>query len=86
MIAWSRVSNAFDKSRNIMMRKWLLSNCVMILSTISRATHSVEWGGGVGSRIAFSDTSLVFVKYMSNLLYKILSRTFQITGERDIGL
>ena len=34
-IVWSSVSNVFDKSRNILMGNWLLSNCVVIRSTIS---------------------------------------------------
>ena len=41
----SNVSNAFNKSRNILMGNWLLSKCVVILSTISRAAYSVEWWG-----------------------------------------
>ena len=44
-IEWSSVSNTFDKSRNILMGNWLLSKCVVILSTISRAACSVEWWG-----------------------------------------
>ena len=44
-IVWSSVSNAFNKSRNILMGNWLLSKCVVILSTISRAAYSVEWWG-----------------------------------------
>ena len=45
MMMWSRVSNAFNKSINILMGNWLLSNCVVILSTLSRAAYSVEcWG------------------------------------------
>ena len=44
-IVWSSVSNAFDKSRNVLMGNWLLSNRAVILSTISRAANSVEWWG-----------------------------------------
>ena len=40
---WSNISNAFDKSRNIVMGNWLLFNCVVILSTISRAAVEL-WG------------------------------------------
>ena len=83
-IVWSSVSNAFDKSRNILMGNWLLSKCVVILSTISRATYSVEWWGL--NPYWLSDSSLVLVKYMSNWLFIILSKTFEITGKRDIGL
>ena len=42
---WSIVSNAFNESRNILMGNLLLSNCVVILSTFSRAAYSVEWFG-----------------------------------------
>ena len=56
----------------------------MILSTISRAAYSVElWGL---KPYWLSDSSVVLVKYMSNWLVIILSKTFQITGKRDIGL
>ena len=83
-IVWSSVSNDFDKSRNIRMGNWLLFKCVVILSTISRAAYSVEWWGL--KPYWLSDSSFVLVIYMSNWLFIIISKSFEITGKRDIGL
>ena len=71
-IVWSSVLNVFDKSRTILMDNWLLSNCVVIRSTISRAAYSAEWWGL--KQYLLSGSSFVFVIYMSNWLFIILDQ------------
>ena len=76
---WSMV-----KSRNILIGTSFLSMWFIILSTNSSAAYSVQCFGL--KPYWLSKNNLASLKYEDNWVKKIVSSTFDMVGNREIGL